>query len=215
MGLFTQFIDLFGSDDSLDIEDGDQYFNISKDEFIDHLSVNNNLTPDGFYDAIDSGSLADIDHQIDGAMGNIMAKKYFLGMDADVQPEVGIGNSKIDLFVNPHSPVQLQRLEFDETGLHSSNEHFDEDFAVEVKSYSADSFSFPGKSLEFSEQIENALPITKNSLLAVTKDFLNVNPDLQSEIINSVEMAGGKVVLLPYYKYTIDDTFQDNLTQFT
>jgi len=186
---------------------------ITNEDLYDHLNFTPNLHPEHFEEVLNHNDVAMIKPHMEGVLGNLITKKYFSSLGANVDYEVPIDDNHVDLLVKPYEQVTLKKLSLNDDHIEIKDENVDENFAVEVKNYSETSLNNFFNSDSISEQIQNGKFLANKSYLAVTEDFLNLDFYTQKELINMAETHGDGLIILPYSNYEIDQFLNELLSK--
>lgn len=221
MSIFDLIQSLFTTNEVINFEyhdpvhEVDDTIVISKNDLYEQLSNNPNLHEDRFEEILAQGDLSTIKPHLDGLFGNLVAKKYFLSLDSDVESEVPSDNDKIDLVVHPNDEITLTKVTIKDNKILLQEEKIHDDFAVEVKNYNTTSFDCYDNLEQFKTQLENGNHVAEKSYLGVPRDFLELDFDTQRQIIEIAEQSGDGIIILPYSKYDIEETLDQLISKIS
>ncbi|MEI7812802.1 MAG: hypothetical protein WCJ01_10315 [Ignavibacteria bacterium] len=214
LDFITSFFDS-ESEFTLDYDDpvyGTNEIAFSKYEFLGYLNHTPNLHEEHLNQILEEGDIESISPHLDGALGNMIAQKYFANLGAVVEPEVHSDNGIIDMIVSPSYSMQMIKILPGNDGIELETTSLDDQFAIEIKNYGVNSFHQTNLQ-DIGNQIQNGSHVAGHSYLGVTKDFLHLDWDTQKEIIDIAKSNGDGIILLPYNKMSLDDTLNNLLDQ--
>ena len=217
MEIFDFLSDIFGEEQTHEFEfnNGSDEFNsihISDNDFTEAIMNAPNLSLEHFSELVDNQNIDSISAHLKGLSGNIIAEKYFEELGADVRGEILVEDGRVDLLVSPHDSIELNQITLDGENIILEKNYLSDEFTVEIKTYTKNSFLFGFDSI--TNQVTDGAELSNHNYLGVTEDFLELNYEQQTEIIESIENSGGSIVLLPYSSSSIDVFINNILTNY-
>lgn len=198
--------DIFSDQNSYDFSYDDlneTSVSLDQNDFEEAIEKAPNINMEHLNELASNNDFDGISPHLKGLTGNLVAEKYFESLGANVEEEVWVDEGRIDLFVSSSDELELKTITLDEDKILLKNINAPDDFTIEIKTYSKDSFLFD-KLDTISNQISDGKTLSGNNFLGVTEDFLELDPHEQFKIIQDIEKVGGSIVLLPYHSNSID-----------